>query len=168
MVVHHHALVERLVARGGRLKMIHGKKPEVYQMDMTYYSALGCDDDKLLMARAIQLFMPGKPQIWYVDLLAGANDLTVFEREPSADNRFINRRSYSLEEVRERTALPVVARQLDMLSLRNTHPAFSQDAVVSVSQPERHRLCLTWRSGAAWAALDADLKALRYRITHSD
>ncbi len=26
---------------------------------------------KMLLARAIQMFMPGKPQVWYLDLFAG-------------------------------------------------------------------------------------------------
>lgn len=43
-------------------------------MNATYYSALGEDDRKMLVARAIQLFMPGKPQVWYLDLFAGKND----------------------------------------------------------------------------------------------
>ena len=28
----------------------------------------------MLLARAIQLFTPGKPQVWYLDLFAGRND----------------------------------------------------------------------------------------------
>ena len=162
------ALAERIEGRGGRRKMIYGDTPEVYQMDVTYYSALGCDDAKLLLARAVQLFMPGIPQVWYVDLLAGENDRAVFDRDPGADNREINRHAYAPEEAAERLTRPVVAEQLRLLALRNTHPAFGPGAAVAAQQPEKHSLRLTWRRGEAWATLDADFRALRYTIHHSE
>ena len=46
----------------------------MHQLNCTYYSALGEDDERYLAARAIQLFARGVPQIYYVGLLAGAND----------------------------------------------------------------------------------------------
>ncbi len=162
------ALIDRLVARGGRLKMIHGATSEVYQMDISYFSALGGDEKKLLMARALQLFMPGKPQIWYMDVLAGENNLEAFERDPAADNRYINRRSYTLAEVEALSCKPVVAEQLRLLAMRNAHPAFSRDAAITVEQPEPHCIRLTWRSGEHWASLDADLRVMQYRIANSD
>lgn len=46
-----------------------------YQVNCTYFSALGESDRKMLLARALQIFMPGKPQVWYLDLFAGKNDI---------------------------------------------------------------------------------------------
>ena len=46
----------------------------VFKMNSTYFSALGEDESKLLLARAVQMFMPGKPQVWYLDLFAGTNN----------------------------------------------------------------------------------------------
>ncbi len=162
------ALTERLVTRGGRRKMIHGARPETYQMDITYYNALGCDDRKLLMARAVQLFMPGKPQVWYLDLLAGENDEEVFRRNPTADNREINRTAFTMAQVKERLQKPVVRDQLKLLTFRNTHPAFAQGAQVEAEQPEAHTLRLTWRKGEAWASLYADFRQVRWDITTSN
>lgn len=162
------ALIDRLSARGGRRKLLHGAKPETYQMDITYYSALECSDEKLLLARAVQLFMPGKPQIWYLDLLAGANDEAVFLRDPAADSREINRTAFSRAQAEERLQLPVVREQLKLLAFRNTHPAFGEGASVRAERPDAHSLRLTWRSGAAWASLHADLQTLRWEITRSD
>ncbi len=162
------ALADRIEARGGRRKMIYGDIPEVYQMDGTYYSALGCDDAKMLLARAVQLFMPGIPQVWYVDLLAGENDLTVFDREPGADNREMNRRAFAFDEAAARLHTPLVAEQLRLLALRNTHPAFGEGAEVLAEQPDAHSLRLTWRQGGAWAMLDADFEALRFDVRHSE
>ena len=55
-------LIDLIVTRGGMVKNLHGQKNVYYQVNATYYSALGESDAKLLLARAIQLFMPGKPQ----------------------------------------------------------------------------------------------------------
>ena len=158
------AIIDRLVARGGHKKIVHGIKDEVYQLDITYYSALGCDDRKLELARAIQLFMPGKPQVWYMDLLAGASDEDVLVRNPGTDTREVNRRCYSPEEARARLALPVVQKQLSLLKMRNTHPAFAEDATITAEHPTPGTLILTWCSGSAKATLTADLAALTYHI----
>ena len=61
------SLIDTIVSRG-ICEGLHGQKNIYYQVNATYYSALGEDERKMLMARAIQLFMPGKPQIWYLDL----------------------------------------------------------------------------------------------------
>ncbi len=161
------ALVGRLEERGGRRKMIHGTNPEVYQMDMTYYSALGCSDRKLAMARAIQMFMPGKPQVWYVDLLAGENDEEVFIHNPSCDNREINRHSYGTEEVEKQLRMPVVQEQLELLRMRNTHRAFADGAEVKVKMPADGILEFSWTKDDAWAFLHADLRSMVFRIDSS-
>ena len=160
------AMAQRVMERGGRARMIHGDKPEVYQLDATYFSALGCDEAKLLLARAVQLFMPGKPQIWYVDLLAGRNDMAALAG--GMDSREINRHAYTLAEAEACLGEEVTAEQLRLLALRNTHPAFGKGAAVSAEQSEGHLLRLTWRRGGAWARLDADLRAARYEIRKSE
>ena len=65
---------------------------DVHQIRGTYYSMLGCDDAAYLAARALQFFVPGIPQVYYVGLLAGANDEAA---SASADGREINRHNYS-------------------------------------------------------------------------
>ena len=52
---------------------------DIYQVNTTYYSALGNQDDAYLLARAIQFFAPGIPQVYYVGMLAGCNDLELLE-----------------------------------------------------------------------------------------
>ncbi len=68
-------LIDTIVRRGGLVKDLHGKKNMYYQVNATYYSALGEDDRKMLLARAIQMFMPGKPQVWYLDLFASSKEV---------------------------------------------------------------------------------------------
>ncbi len=71
-------LAERVRSTGGNVNRIlsdaHAEAGDVHQLNCTYYSALGEDDERYLAARAIQLFARGVPQIYYVGLLAGAND----------------------------------------------------------------------------------------------
>jgi sucrose phosphorylase len=64
---------EHHYGRGGRVKNLYdpsGNKISYYQVNATFFSALGEDDQKLLW-RAIQMFMPGIPQVWYLDIFAG-------------------------------------------------------------------------------------------------
>ena len=71
------ATIEHIIERGGKTKNLYdadGKKIDYYQVNATYFSALGEDEQKLLLARAIQLFTTGIPQVWYLDLFAGVND----------------------------------------------------------------------------------------------
>ena len=56
---------------------------DIYQVNCSYYSALGDEDDAYLLARAVQFFAPGIPQVYYVGLLAGKNDLKTFGRDES-------------------------------------------------------------------------------------
>ena len=53
---------------------------DIYQINSTYYSALGDDDRKYFLARLIQAFAPGIPQVYYVGFLAGKNDLELFRK----------------------------------------------------------------------------------------
>ena len=161
-------IIQRTVDRGGLRKWIYGANPQVYQLNTTYYSALGCNDQKMIAARAIQLFMPGKPQIWYEDLLTGENDHEALKRDPTLDEREINRRSYTLEEAEARLSRPVVAEQLKLLRMRNLHPAFADGAAIEAEQPDPHSLKITWRCGNAYAILEADLATADYHITLSD
>jgi hypothetical protein len=76
------------------------------QINCTYYSAVGDNDAWYLLARAIQLFSPGIPLIYYVGLLAGRNDIDLVERTKTG--RDINRHPYSLDEAISETKRPVV------------------------------------------------------------
>lgn len=160
-------LIATLQARGGYVKDLHGAKNMYYQVNATYYSALGESDARLLLARAIQLFMPGKPQVWYLDLFAGRNDHAAVEKAGSGGHKEINRTNLSVAEVEEGLGRPVVQRQLELLRFRNTFGAFGFDAEVEVADTAHDRLSVTWRKGEVWARLDADLAAESFEITTS-
>ncbi len=156
-------LIDTVVGRGGYVKDLHGAKNVYYQVNATYYSALGECDQRLLMARAIQLFMPGKPQIWYLDLFAGKNDYEAMKRAGVGGHKEINRSNLSAADVEECLKKDVVKKQLELLKYRNTCPVFTEDAKVSM-EVDGPLLTITWENSAGRAELKADFEKETYEI----
>ena len=94
----------------------------LYQVNSTYYSALGCNDQHYLAARAVQFFLPGVPQVYYVGALAGRNDMELLRR--TNNGRDINRHYYSTAEIDENLERPVVKALNALAKFRNELPAF--------------------------------------------
>ena len=157
-------LIDAVVARGGYVKDLHGAKNMYYQVNATYYSALGEDDAKMALARAIQMFMPGKPQVWYLDLFCGKNDHEAVRRAGPGGHKEINRTNIPPEAIDGLLQNPCVLEQLDLLRLRSTHPAFGFDSELEIGG-ESGTLELTWRKGGEWVSLHADLAKATYSIT---
>lgn len=156
-------LIDIVVSRGGLVKNLHGAKNIYYQVNAAYFSALGEDEGKLLLARAIQMFMPGKPQVWYLDLLAGTNDYAAVERAGEGGHKEINRTNYTDEEAKRRMQLPIVQKQLELLRLRNMHPAFHKDAEINIAC-DGAGLCISWQYEGNKVCLAADLKNCSFSI----
>ena len=161
-------LIRTVVDRGGYVKDLHGAKNMYYQVNATYHSALGESDDRLLLARAIQVFMPGKPQVWYLDLLAGRNDHEAVAKAGPGGHKEINRTNLTADEASERLAWPVVQRQLELLRFRNSFGAFGWDATCELAETAPEQLVLTWRRGGLEARLDADLASGSFTITTTE
>ena len=121
---------------------------DLYQVNCTYYDALGRDDAAYLLARAVQVFVPGIPQVYYVGALAGHNDLALLER--TGVGRDINRHRYTEAEISADSARPAVRAQKELFVLRNTHPAFAGECSVAGQGGE---LSLAWVHGEARATL---------------
>ena len=161
------ALIDLIVSRGGMVKNLHGQKNLYYQVNATYYSALGESDDKMLLARAIQMFMPGKPQIWYLDLFAGKNDHEAVRRAGESGHKEINRTNLSKENIAEGLKKPIVQKQLELIRMRNTWSVFSEDAKVEV-YCECALLTIGWELGEAFARLRVDFDSGRYTIESNE
>ena len=149
-------LIQTIVARGGYVKDLHGAKNIYYQVNAAYYSALGEDDRKMLLARAVQMFMPGKPQVWYLDLFAGKNDHKAVELAGEGGHKEINRTNLTKEFMEGALKKPVVQEQLKLLKFRKEHPAFDEDAEMTFTA-ENSKICICWVKGDAKAELKADL-----------
>jgi sucrose phosphorylase len=161
------ALADRIERDGGNVNRLmsgaQGAGKDVHQLNCTYYSALGSGDDRYLAARAIQLFARGVPQVYYVGLLAGENDTAAVKR--TGEGRAINRHDYSLVEVEDALQRPVVRRLLELLRLRNTHPAF--DGTLRVETDEDRVLRLHWQHGESSCVLEVDVAAGRVAVDAS-
>lgn len=156
---------EQMYKQGANVKKIYSSEAynnlDIYQVNTTYYSALGNHDDAYLLARAIQFFAPGIPQVYYVGMLAGSNDIDLMER--TKNGRDINRHYYSVEEVMKEQKRPVVQKLKALMELRNSHPAFSLDGEIAVTaEGNRLQIIRTYQSHKI--VLDADLSNYAFEI----
>jgi sucrose phosphorylase len=129
---------------------------DVHQIRGTYYSLLGCNDSAYLIARAIQFFAPGIPQVYYVGLLAGVNDLEAVAK--TGEGREINRHNYSLDEIDQQVNTDVVKRLIELIQFRNTYPAFN--GAFTVEDCDDSHLGLSWKHEENIARLIIDLESL--------
>jgi sucrose phosphorylase len=159
--------INLITDRGGVVKNLYGpdgEKISYYQVNATFYSALGEDPQKLLLARAIQLFMPGVPEVWYLDIFAGTND---YKAAQEIGHKAVNRTNLTSEQIEERLQWPLVQKQLELLRFRNTFPAFGRDAELTIGG-DSGRLELTWRRDGRSATLSADLKSVEFVVRWND
>ena len=136
---------------------------DIYQVNCTYYDALGRKDVDYLLARLIQLLGPGIPQIYYVGLMAGENDLPAFRRTGSG--REVNRGRYALDDIRQRMGMRVVKAMIGMIRFRNSHPAFggrfrvkdSDDRTLLIQRDHAHH----------WIELRIDVSTKKFLLAFS-
>ena len=136
---------------------------DIYQVNSTFYDALGRNDNAYLIARAIQFFAPGTPQVYYVGLLAGENDIELVDR--TGVGRDINRHCFSSNEIRESLQRPVVMRQMELIRLRNSLPAFGGS--FSIVDSHKNALALRWDHEGDYAELRVDLDQCCATIDYS-
>lgn len=163
------AVIERILDRGGRVKNLFGpdgKKISYYQVNATFFSALGEDEKKLLLARAIQMFMPGIPQVWYLDLFAGKNNYAAADSGATAGHKEINRTTLTNDDIDRGLKTPIVRDQLKLMRLRNTSPAFEGE--LEIEDTDEHLLCLTWTRDSCSVTLKADLRDYSFTIEQKD
>lgn len=159
---------EEIFKQGANVKKIYSSAAyqnlDIYQVNCTYYSALGDDDASYLLARAVQFFAPGIPQVYYVGLLAGRNDLELLEK--TKVGRDINRSYYTLAEIEQEVKRPVVERLIRLMEFRNTHPAFDGDLILG--ECGEQQLCMIRQNGADKAELFADFANKNIKILYSE
>ncbi|MGD0121981.1 MAG: sucrose phosphorylase [Candidatus Limnocylindrales bacterium] len=163
-------LVQTCLDRGANLSLVVSPEHQdpdgfdVHQIRGTYYSLLGCDDDAYIAARAIQFFVPGVPQVYYVGLLAGQNDVEAVAR--SGEGREINRHNYGADEIEAAVRTDVVRRLDWLIRLRNQHPAF--DGEFRVLDSDAGRLRLAWSKDGDSCALDVDFVSMSSSVESMD
>jgi sucrose phosphorylase len=162
------ALVERMhVNSKGQSRQATGAAAsnlDLYQVNCTFYDALARNDSAYLAARAIQFFLPGIPQVYYVGLLAGENDMDLLAR--SGVGRDINRHHYSPSEIEQALHKPVVQSLCQLIQLRNRHPAFAGQ--FRLLDSDAASLALRWELGEAWIELRVNLAQPAAQVCGSD
>ena len=157
------SVIDTVVKRGGYVKDLHGQKNVYYQVNATYYSALGEEDKRMLLARAIQIFMPGKPQVWYLDLFAGKNDHEAVKRAGAGGHKEINRTNLTTKEMEAGLQRDIVLKQLEMLRFRHTFPVFSNESEFSM-KCSGSKIFMEWKNKEERAVLKADLSDFNFDI----
>ncbi|HEX6289526.1 MAG TPA: sucrose phosphorylase [Herpetosiphonaceae bacterium] len=162
------ALIETIHVRSGgqsrRATRAATSNLDVYQVNCTYYDALGKNDREYLLARAIQFFAPGIPQVYYVGLLAGTNDMQLLAK--TGVGRDINRRYYAWDDVQHALEQPVVRDVFRLIRFRNEHPAFG--GAFTLEDSTDHVLSLRWDGAEQWARLVIDFQTGSYTIGYSE
>ncbi len=160
--------IESLYQKGSNIKATYSgpeyQNLDVYQVNCTYYSALGANDDAYIAARTIQFFAPGIPQVYYVGLLAGENDIELVES--TRQGRNINRHNYTLEEIAVEVQKPVVQRLMRLMEFRNAYPAFNGE--FSQLKSKDHEMIIEWRRKEHTATARIDLKTFETVIHYTD
>jgi sucrose phosphorylase len=136
---------------------------DLYQVNCTYFDALARDENQYLIARAIQFFSPGIPQVYYMGFLAGENDMDLLAK--TKVGRDINRHYYTRDEIKTQLEKPVVKNLISLIKLRNDHPAF--DGEMSILNTKKEILEIKWTYQLHWTSLRVNLSEMKMKIHFS-
>jgi sucrose phosphorylase len=125
---------------------------DLYQVNCTYFEALGQNETHYLLARAIQFFLPGVPQVYYVGLFGDLNDMELLAK--TGVGRDINRHYYSREEIQSKLEQKFIVQLQELMRLRNTHPAFQ--GVFTLLDSSKASLHCRWEWQDQWTELQID------------
>ena len=161
------ALVEHIhAASGGQSRAATGAAAanlDLYQVNCTFFDAIARDERRYLLARAIQFFLPGIPQVYYVGLLAGPNDMQLLAS--TGVGRDINRHHYSKAEIAVELERPVVKDLVSLIRLRNEHPAFS--GTFQLQESDDASIAMRWEQGDHFAQFAVQFATAAYELSYS-
>ena len=107
------------------------------------------DDTAYTIMRAVQFFLPGEPQVYYVGLFNGMDDVELFNK--TAQGRDVNRHNYTPAEIETALKQPVTKAIIALARLRK-HNAFEGTFAWSQLGPDSMRLA--WQNGSDSIALE--------------
>lgn len=160
---------EYLFTNGANIKKVYNTAAynnlDIYQINCTFYSALGDNDRAYLLARAIQFFSPGIPQVYYVGLFAGRNDIKLLEETKVGRN--INRHYYTLPEIEREVSRPIVQSLIRLMEFRNSYPAFDGE-ITLIENGKENILQILWQKDHFYTELQADLQSKEFSVVYLD
>lgn len=133
---------------------------DLYQVNCTYYNALGANDFDYLLSRAIQFFAPGVPQVYYGGLFACENDMELLAK--TNVGRDINRPYLNAAKIEQALNKPVVKGLIELIKMRNEHPAFAGEFS---AQGGASVCCLMWQLEQQSISLRIDFASRTALIT---
>jgi sucrose phosphorylase len=137
-----------------------------HQINATLPNILA-NDTAYVASRAVQFFLPGEPQVYYVGLFNGMDDRELFAK--TEQGRDVNRHHYTPEEICEALHQPVTKAIVALAKIRNLSVFEGNFSwrVTGSSQIE-----LEWCNGSECAILRVDTKvsepAFSIEITAAD
>ena len=120
------------------------------------------NDVAYVIMRAVQFFLPGEPQVYYVGLFNGMDDRELFEK--TDQGRDVNRHHYTPEEIQTALEQPVTQAIIALARLRK-HPAFEGEFSWQVDGPSA--MTLSWSSGAESLSLSFNTESPAFRLEAS-
>lgn len=136
---------------------------DLYQVNCTYYDALAKNDYDYLLARAIQFFAPGIPQVYYAGLLAEKNDMTLLSK--TNVGRDINRPYLDSTHIEQSLQKPITKAVINLIKLRNSSEAFNGNFTI---EDDNAALKMTWSNDESHATLLVDLAARKASVEIDD
>lgn len=149
-------------ASGGGSRVATGSAAsnlDLYQVNCTFYDALGSNDARYLIARMIQLMTPGVPQIYYAGLFAAPNDMDLLRS--TGVGRDINRPYFDSARLTAALSRPVVQMQLAAIRLRTSHEAFLGEFTFSFTGSNG---TMQWQHGNDRVHLSFDAALLTFKL----
>jgi len=107
------------------------------------------DDTAYTIMRAVQFFLPGEPQVYYVGLFNGMDDIELFQK--SEQGRDVNRHNYTPAEIEVALQQPVTKAIIALARLRK-HNAF--EGKFAWAQLSDNSMRLAWANGSDAISLE--------------
>lgn len=111
--------------------------------------------------------MPGKPQVWYLDLFLGKNNLEAVKAAGESGHKEINRTNLSEADIAKALQNETVQKQIQLLQFRNTCAAFGWDALLSMNV-KAHTIEIVWTNNSCKARLTANLSDYSFEVTEDN
>ena len=118
------------------------------------------NDTAYVIMRAVQFFLPGEPQVYYVGLFNGMDDVELFNK--TAQGRDVNRHNYTPAEIAEALNQPVTQAIIALARVRK-HPAFG--GTFSWKVLGQDSMELSWVNGLEKLSLSFSLQNPNFTIT---
>ena len=117
------------------------------------------NDTAYVIMRAVQFFLPGEPQVYYVGLFNGMDDKELFEK--TGQGRDVNRHNYTPAEIKQALESEVTQAIIALARVRK-HPAFQGEFSWQVLAEDSMKL--TWVNVSESLSLTFSLKNPSFSI----